>query len=86
MTKPTSAALLRADYAKACSDKLVNGTEFGLLGMVLVQGGAVWISHMNVKFVLELETTPVADFRGNYLLPAQSGARFSNILTWKAAA
>ena len=86
MTGPTSAALLRADYAKACSDKLVNGTEFGLLGMILVQGGAVWISHMIFELVLALQTMPAAEISSNSFRPVRNGARFSKITTWKAVA
>jgi len=86
LTGPTSAALLRADYANACSDKPVNGVEFGLLGMILVQGGAVWISHMIFKFVFRLQTMPVAEISNNSFQPVRNDAGFSKIMTWKAAA
>jgi len=86
LTGPTSAALLRADYANACSDKPVNGVESGLLGMILVQGGAVWISRMMFKFVFRLQTMPVEKISSNLFQPVRNDARISKIMMWKAAA
>ena len=54
--------------------------------MILVQGGAVWISRMMFKFVFRLQTMPVEKISSNLFQPVRNDARISKIMMWKAAA
>ncbi len=54
--------------------------------MILVQGGAVWISRMIFKFVFKLQTMPVDIISNNFFQPVRNYAGISKIMMWKAAA